>query len=307
MNLKGFKAKSHLPLIKTWDLGGFTLGYAHSEFNGLIPLHTKKEEEKVKLHFGTRGDYRFKHFQLKKEFDLIGSHHNLMYSKGFEIKVYPKTEMIETFGLSFEKGFFLSLFPNPNQRLQSFLENIKNETPSLYTPDWGSISSPIQSILNQIIHHGLKGHLENIYLKAKGLELLTLCLDQYDQGFLKESVIKTEDDKSKIIKARDFLLQDFQDPPTLAKLSKYTGLNEFKLKNGFKEVFGNTVFAYLLEHKLQMAFQLLSQSDKTAAEISVLAGFSSPQHLNQAFKKRFGNTPNSIRKDPSNVIMDELN
>ncbi|MEZ4950078.1 MAG: AraC family transcriptional regulator [Saprospiraceae bacterium] len=306
MNLKVARPNEESPIFKTWELGGFTLGYARSNFNGLKATHTRKDEEKVKLHFGTKGDYRFTHFQLKKEFDLIGGHHNLMFSKGFEIEVFPKTEIIETFGLSFDKEYFISLFQNPNLRLKSFLDAIKNEKPIMYAPDWGSISSPIQRILNQVIHHGFKGHLEHVYLKAKSLELLALCLDQYDQAFTGEKVIKTEADKSKIIKVRDLLLKDFQETPTLSELSKLTGLNEFKLKNGFKEVFGTTVFAYLFEHKLQLAFQLLSQSDKTAAEISSLTGFSSPQHFNQAFKKRFGNTPKSIRKDPSNVIMDDL-
>jgi AraC-like DNA-binding protein len=76
------------------------------------------------------------------------------------------------------------------------------------------------------------------------------------------------------------------------------GLNEYKLKRGFRELFGTTVFAYLSEQRLALAKRMLLDTDKTAAEIAFELGYATPQHFSAAFKKRFGVSPKSMRKNP---------
>jgi AraC-like DNA-binding protein len=60
-------------------------------------------------------------------------------------------------------------------------------------------------------------------------------------------------------------------------------------------MFNNTVFGYLTEQRLQLAWQYLRDTEKTAAEISMDLGYSTPQHFNNAFKKKFGITPFSVK------------
>ncbi len=76
------------------------------------------------------------------------------------------------------------------------------------------------------------------------------------------------------------------------------GLNEYKLKKGFKETFNNTIFGYLTDQRLQLAKQYLLDTQQTAAEISMQLGYATPQHFNNAFKKKFGITPFSVRNNP---------
>jgi AraC-like DNA-binding protein len=76
------------------------------------------------------------------------------------------------------------------------------------------------------------------------------------------------------------------------------GLNEYKLKRGFKETFNTTVFGYLADQRLNLAQQYLRDTDKTAAEISAELGYCTPQHFNNAFKRKFGFTPYSVRNNP---------
>ena len=85
-------------------------------------------------------------------------------------------------------------------------------------------------------------------------------------------------------------------PPNLSEIARTVGLNEYKLKRGFKEMFRMTVFGYLIEQRLLLARQTLLDTRKTAAEISYELGYCTPQHFNNAFKKRFGNTPEAFRK-----------
>jgi AraC-like DNA-binding protein len=76
---------------------------------------------------------------------------------------------------------------------------------------------------------------------------------------------------------------------------KNAGINEFKLKHGFKEVFKNTVFGYLSDYKLLKAKELLADSSKDIKSISDELGYSSVQHFSNAFSKKFGISPGKAR------------
>jgi len=79
-------------------------------------------------------------------------------------------------------------------------------------------------------------------------------------------------------------------------------LNEYKLKKGFKELFGTTVFGYIHQIRMDLAKRLLLGTSKTAKEIAYETGYGSPQHFSKAFKEQFGIPPNSIRNVPNSTI-----
>ncbi|MTI30281.1 helix-turn-helix domain-containing protein, partial [Xanthovirga aplysinae] len=114
-----------------------------------------------------------------------------------------------------------------------------------------------------------------------------------------QNFIKTTTDKNKLFEAKEILSQSIENPPTLRELSKLIQLNEYKLKKGFKELFGTTVFGYIHKIRMNIAKNLLLESDKSAKEIAFETGYSSPQHFSKAFKKEFGVAPKSIRHYPN--------
>lgn len=155
------------------------------------------------------------------------------------------------------------------------------------------LSPEMKNILWQITDCRFQGKLKNVYLKSKIIEFLILFADRIDNRIGKFSFSKG--DKDKIHYAREVLLQDCKNPPTLSQLARKTGLNEFKLKKGFKEVFGNTVYGYLLEHKLENARIMLLEEENTISEIAYKTGYSSTSHFSTAFRKKFGFAPSAIR------------
>ena len=50
-------------------------------------------------------------------------------------------------------------------------------------------------------------------------------------------------------------------PPSLKELAKLIGLNTYKLKTGFKELFGIPVFKYLQGKRLEKAFELIENKN----------------------------------------------
>src|SRR5690349_2539530 len=90
-----------------WDFNGIRMGHSISTFTEQTSFPGTNSNDIVRLHFGLKGDYRFYYKQLDRSYDLVGSHHNIMYSNGFDIMVENKTLKIETFGVQFPKYLFL--------------------------------------------------------------------------------------------------------------------------------------------------------------------------------------------------------
>jgi AraC family transcriptional regulator, transcriptional activator of the genes for pyochelin and ferripyochelin receptors len=286
-----------------WNTGGIRLGHAVSRFaaqSGPTPPGPPGPgPDVVRLHFGMRGNYSFTHRQLGRSFDLIGGHHNLMYSREFSIEVQPHSPELETFGVQFPKDLFIQFTQGASDALQRFSQDILDGKNVLFSEQWGAIDPGMETVIQQIIHCSYAGDLKRLFLLSKSIELLVLSADACSQSAARNALfIKTHIDKEKIIAARDLVNLRVDDPPNLSEIALAVGLNEYKLKRGFKETFHTTVFGYLSEQRLQRAWRHLLDTEKTAAEISAELGYATPQHFNNAFKKKFGRTPQSIRNNP---------
>jgi AraC family transcriptional regulator, transcriptional activator of the genes for pyochelin and ferripyochelin receptors len=286
-----------------WDCDGIIIGHGTSLFHSKsISTHSSKDDS-VRLHFGVKGDYQFTHKQLNKTFDLLGGHHNLMYSQAFEMTLQNKTLEIETFGITFPKTVFLKFTEHSNDYLKAFCEKVMEGKPVILSEKWGTIDAQMQKLLFDIKTHTYTNELQKMFLLSKSMELLVLsaeaCIKTLKQT---ETIINSKSDKEKIIAARDYINNRITNPPNLSEVSKNIGLNEYKLKQGFKEMFNTTLFNYLTEQRLHLAHQLLCDTSKTVADISVELGYATAQHFNNAFKKKFGVTPLGVKNNPKNAI-----
>lgn len=104
-----------------------------------------------------------------------------------------------------------------------------------------------------------------------------------------------KEDIEKLYDAKNYIELNMLEECTLLELSRKIGLNDFKLKMGFKELFGTTVFGYLNELKMSYAKRLLLDEKKTISETSIILGYSVPHHFSAAFKRRFGYTPSVLK------------
>jgi AraC family transcriptional activator of pyochelin receptor len=283
----------------TWQFDGIRIGHALTTFKDFTSFKGHREDDMVRFHFGLKGNYSFHYQQLNQSFDLIGGHHNIMYTKGFDIEVYNRTLEIETFGIDFPKELFIQFTQQANEPLQRFAQDIIDGKNTLISEHWGAIDPAIQQVIQQVIHCKYSGDLKKLFLLSKSIELLVLCADAYQQAVARKDLfIKSNTDKEKIIAVRDIINDRLNCPPNLSEIARMVGLNEYKLKRGFKEIFNTTVFGYLADQRLNLAKQYLQDTQKTAAEIAVELGYATPQHFNNAFKKRFGITPHSVRNNP---------
>jgi AraC family transcriptional regulator, transcriptional activator of the genes for pyochelin and ferripyochelin receptors len=287
----------------TWEFDGIRMGHAISKFQTLTSFSAASSNtDMVRLHIGLKGNYSFEQRQLNTTYDLIGGHHNIIYSRDFDMVVHNRTLELETFGVQFPREVFLRFTQNANDVLQRFAARIINGESALLSDQWGAVDPAIQLVVDQVVHHHYTGDLEKLFLLSKSIEILVLCAESCHRATEKAGtdpgIIKTTADKEKIIAARDLVNQRVDSPPSLSEIARLVGLNEYKLKRGFKETFQTTVFGYLTGQRLALARRYLLDTDKTAAEIAAELGYSTPQHFNNAFKRHFGHTPQSVRKAP---------
>ncbi len=136
----------------TWQCDGILLGHAVSKFSELFSFSSASENDVVRMHFGMKGDYSFTYQPLNKTFELVGGHHNIMYSRHFGMVVHNKTLDIETFGVQFPPELFIQFTQNASDSLKRFSHEIMEGKSTILSNSWGTIDSPIQQVLQQIIH-----------------------------------------------------------------------------------------------------------------------------------------------------------
>lgn len=295
-NIKSRKSNS-------WKLENIHISHNVIDYNSHGKQVAKNDSEYVRLHFGLQGSYDFKYAQLNSSFSLSGHHNNIMYSDRLEIEVENKSKRIETFGINFNTESFINIGQNGNEPLKRFTEKVINKKNSILSNEWRTNNFKIQQVISEIINCAYKDELKNLFLLSKSIELLVLQAELYDSQS-SNNYIKTERDKRLIIDAKELISIRIDNPPTIVELSKLVGLNEYKLKKGFKELFGTTIFGYIHNLRMSMAKRLLLGTDKSAKEIAFETGYSSPQHFSNVFKKKFGVSPKSVRKTPDNIIDD---
>lgn len=286
---------------KKWELDKISISHNIIDYNSFKTHISKNDSESVRLHFGLSGNYDFNFKQLKSSFKLTGHHNNIMYSDGLEIEISNKSKRIETFGINFTKEFFINIAQNGNDSLKNLAEKVINKKNAILSNEWKPNNFKIHQVINEILYCQFTNELKDLFLLSKSIELLVLQAELYELN-TSNKFIKLNSDKEKLFEAKEILTQQIDCPPTISQLSKLVSLNEYKLKKGFKELFGTTVFGYIHHSRMILAKRLLLGTDKSAKEIAFEIGYSSPQHFSKAFKKEFGNTPNSIRNYPNYTI-----
>lgn len=159
------------------------------------------------------------------------------------------------------------------------------------------VNHKMLQLLCSLIQYEYTDSLQLIMGSVKTQELLVLQLSQILNS---ESEIKkttfSKSDIEKIMQVNDIISEDINTTLSLTDLAVTAGLNVDKLKKGYKEVFGTTVFNHLREMKMQKAKELLEAKKHSITQISELVGYKNPQHFTAAFKKRFGILPSELIK-----------
>lgn len=99
------------------------------------------------------------------------------------------------------------------------------------------------------------------------------------------------EDRLKLAEVKRIIEQNFLQEHTISSLCRQVGLNEFKLKKGFKMFFNTRVIQYVRQLRMEYAQELLRNNSTSIAAVSRQLGFSYPNHFSVAYKRHFGKIP----------------
>ena len=133
--------------------------------------------------------------------------------------------------------------------------------------------------------------MQDLYLKGKTYEVLSLYFKQSNEDAQGCPFLENEDNVEKIKNAKQIIIDNMAEPPSMQELADEIGLSLSKLKEGFKHIYGESVFNFLLDYKLEFARKQLLSKKFNVSEISMQVGYSTASHFISAFKKKYGTTP----------------
>ncbi|QLE57677.1 AraC family transcriptional regulator [Nostoc sp. TCL26-01] len=213
-----------------------------------------------------------------------------------EYEEWRAEEPIQLVMLYADIDYFRLFSPNDESLPATLAQMIETGTPTQFYQSLGQNTIAMQQILQQILHCPYQGIPRQMYLEAKALELLTLQFTQWTQN--PEPSLKTKlrkDDIERLYAAKDILINRINNPPSLLELSRQIGLNERKLKQGFRQIFGTTVFGYLQDYRLQQAQDLLKKRDISIARVATTVGYTNPEAFSVAFRRKFAISPKAYQ------------
>jgi len=97
-------------------------------------------------------------------------------------------------------------------------------------------------------------------------------------------------------RAKNNLLKNFANPPTISELAHLCATNESKLKITFKKVYKTTIYSYIQKRRLEVANLLLKEQVLTIGEISKKVGYRHQGHFSKLFFQNFGVYPKDLLK-----------
>ncbi len=114
-------------------------------------------------------------------------------------------------------------------------------------------------------------------------------------GMGNTKTILSSADLERIREARNIMFRRMENPPGIPDLARMVGLNDYKLKTGFRQAFGSTVHRSLTEMRLKKAYELIKVHDFTVTEAAMRVGYHNLGDFGILFKHRYGKSPRDIR------------
>ncbi|NCT10881.1 MAG: helix-turn-helix transcriptional regulator [Flavobacteriia bacterium] len=243
----------------------------------------------IQMHFCLKGSSKFLFNSSSYTFDVLDNRSILLYNPQrtlpINLEIHPKTTLISIL-ISIEK--FHSLFSKESGYI-SFLSD-ENSNKKYY--DDTEIKPTVAIVLQQIINANVNSAIRELYVKGKIYELLSLHF-QKDETTIGEycPFLVDEQNVLKIRKAKEIIISRLAEPPSLQELANEIGLNIKKLKEGFKQIYGDTVYSFLFDYKMEHSRKLLETNQYNVNEVGIQVGYSTASHFIAAFRKKFGITP----------------
>lgn len=218
---------------------------------------------------------------------------------------YQAQKRVCSLSIQIDPRFIQTFFESDSREIDTCLQFMRQASLNNHYFRHASMTPSMKTAVCQILNCPYQGVTRRIYMESKALELIALQIVELDlfQTIRVTTPSMKPSDRERIHQAREILISSLTTtPPSLIELSRTVGLTHTKLNQGFKEIFGTTVFSYLRQQRLEYGRLLLEEGQLNISETAYAAGFSSPSHFARFFLDHFGIQPNTFLKERQSKV-----
>ena len=275
--------------------GGFSIWTSHYLMKEDAGFIATGNQPLLELQFSLKNDFHYTLEGLGTQ-HLLQGHFNMSYIPFVHNKIrFHAHKDYTTFDIHYDLHY-LEQIAEPYPRLSSFVNHVIRNRPATLCINNQLATPEMMSGIRQILQNNYSAAVRKTFLESKVIELLILAVDKAEQNKLEKTISLTAYDKERIEEARMLLLNTPEEYESVIALARKVNINDFKLKKGFRQLYGCSVFDYLQQVRMEKAKILLEETVIPIADIAYMSGYNDPPNFTAAFKRHYGLTPMDIRK-----------
>lgn len=283
--------------VRAVSTPGMMLTEFFMQGNNRFQLLDSDPKETVESVFILEGDVESHFSYFRNPVCFNSQNHNIHYSTEFAGNHIIHSGNFHALTITYDLSYLSSILQSSEHgSLQGLSVNLGKRQTYLATNHAIKWNHQIAEVVRLIRHCEFQGPTRYIFIESKMLELFALQMEHL-HSFQKTSSKEKwrKEDRDKIHGLRDYIETAYLEPLNLRGLSLAFGLNEYKLKKGYRHFFNMTVFEHILQLRMQKAQALLNGQQLTVSDVAHLVGYNNASSFSYEFKKRFGYSPRQIR------------
>ena len=256
-------------------------------------LYDPVPKESTESVFVLQGNVESRFDNLKLPLHFKKQQHNIQYNTTFAGTHTIHSPVFHACTITYHPDYLNSLVEKePVGALANFCKHLEKKTNFLGAANAFYWQQRISELLQSIRQCPFSGITRYIFTESKLLELFVLQMEQVNilhTGSEKEDWSAA--DKEKLYAVKEFIANSYLEELSLKSITYRFGLNEFKLKKGYKHFFQTTVFGDIHRLRMEEAKLLLQEKAMNATDVAYHIGYKNLSSFSFAFKKMFGYSP----------------
>jgi AraC-like DNA-binding protein len=280
-------------LFQQIQSNGIFIRLQHFLVNRGCTFTMQEEEPMLKLRF---------HLTNHIQYHIEGLGNLIFYEQGYNLLYIPfqshrvhfqHAGVYFTVDVNFPTYTLCQKLP-PLILMNDFQKKVMHLQPAMLAPVNQVASRTLLAHVHQLIHAGKRFSAS---LHSRSMTLLSLCLENISEHPLWEPVTLSLQEAQAIYMARTKMEENLKHEWTLKELTQLTGLNDYKLKTGFQQLYHSSCADYLRDIRMEKAWQLLSGKKFSVSQVAEEVGYTNLSAFSKAFKKYYNITARERSKE----------
>lgn len=254
-------------------------------------LSIAHREQLIKLQFEIEGDSKFRSDDSKK-IDIPEGHYQFIYIPNAKGKLeYSKSRKVLDLHISLEH--LLQFLTSQGLSDKEIREHLLIKHYSFFRSAM-KITPQQHALIRELLNHQYQEGFAKEFIRIKALELIYSAFK--DNAKTASETKWRVEDRTILLEIKNYLDCHFQQELHLKTIARQFGINEFKLKNAFKDLFQDTVINYVRKQRVKHAHHLLMHSNMEIKEIAFISGFKYAHHFSQVYLQHYERLPSETRQ-----------